>query len=168
MTAAGAVHRLGFGSAATRGAQVGFWSAMVYGATVTFLIVLRSSLQIGRVLSLDEGLLGTLVANAFSVFWPCLITTLLLGAVAALLGMMAFGIIYALCQTGHRQRTPVQTVAIGFGVSALMVLLVNVSVIQVLGGFWDVFWPQGYLFWVGMPSLVFVAATTWVSRRNDV
>jgi hypothetical protein len=55
-----------------------------------------------------------------------------------------------------------QRALLGFGVAALVALPVNLLVIQAVGGYWGAFWPQGYLFWIGLPSLVFVAATAWV------
>ncbi|MCX6045134.1 MAG: hypothetical protein NT075_08470 [Chloroflexi bacterium] len=32
-----------------------------------------------------------------------------------------------------------------------------------LGSYFDALWPMGYLFWLGLPSLIFVGATTWIS-----
>lgn len=148
-----------------RGAQTGFLSALLYGALATLAIGVRSSLQILSVLSLDEGLLPTLAANGFGLLWPCLITTLLLGAIAALVGVVTGWAVYALSHIGPGPKTPRQTATLGFGVPALMLLLINLLVIQGIGGYWGAFWPQGYLFWVGLPSLVFVAATAWACRR---
>lgn len=166
MSAARSAQSFTLGSAVRSGARMGFWSALLYGALATLYIILRSSLQIGRVLSPDEGLMGTLVANAFGVFWPSLVTTLLLAIPAALLGGLTLAVVAALCALVRRRRTPAQAAVIGFDVSALVVLLVSLLVFQATGGYWDAFWPEGYWFWVGLPSLLFVAATTWMFARQ--
>jgi hypothetical protein len=47
-------------------------------------------------------------------------------------------------------------------VSGGLALLVNFLVVQAIGAHWGAFWPAGYLFWLGLPSLVFILTTTWL------
>ena len=150
------------------GAAAGFISAMVYGGVTTLYIILRSSAQILGVLSPAEGLWGTLVATALSIIWPCLVTTLLLGLLAAVIEMGAFVIIYGLALALNGWRSPARLVAIGFIVAGNLVLPVNFLVVQGIGAFWDAFWPMGYLFWLGLPSLIFIGTTTWLCWQDEV
>jgi hypothetical protein len=156
-----------WGTAAYSGARLGFISALVYGGLATLYIILRSSFRILGVLSPAEGLLGTLLANAFGVLWPCLVTTLLLGALAAILGVAAFSVIYGLSSVLNRRRSPGRAAAIGLLVTGSLATLVNLLVVGGIGTYWGAFWPQGYFFWLGLPSLVFIGTTTWLCWRAE-
>jgi hypothetical protein len=157
-----------WGTAAGYGAAVGFLSTLLYGTVVTLYIILRASAQILEVPSPAEGLLGTLVANAFSIVWPCLVTTLLLGLLAAIIETTAFLIIYGLSLMLNGWRLPSQGAAIGFMVAGSLAFLVNFLVMRGIGAYWGAFWPQGYLFWLGLPSLIFIGTTTWLCWQQEV
>lgn len=157
-----------WGTAARYGAAGGFISALVYGAVATLYIMLRSSAYILDVLSPAESLWGTLVANAFSIIWPCLVTTLLIGLLAAIIETVAFLIIYGLSLILNGQRSPLRVAAIGFAVSGSLALLVNFLVAWGISAYWSAFWPMGYLFWLGLPSLIFVGTTTWLCWQEEM
>jgi predicted outer membrane lipoprotein len=156
-----------WGTAARYGAALGFISALVYGGLATLYIILRSSLQILDVLSPAEGLLGTLLANAFGVLWPCLVTTLLLGVLAAVIETAAFSIIYGLSLALNGRRSPGRAAAIGLLVAGGLAALVNILVVRGIGAYWDAFWPQGYVFWLGLPSLLFIGTTAWLCWQGE-
>jgi hypothetical protein len=155
-----------WGAAARYGAAIGFISALVYGGLATLYIILRSSLQILGMLSPAEGLSGTLLANAFSVLWPCLVTTVLLGVLAAVIGTVAFSIIYGLSLVLNGRSSPSRAAAIGFLVAGGLAALVNILVVRGIGAYWGAFWPQGYFFWLGLPGLMFIGTTTWLCWRR--
>jgi hypothetical protein len=157
-----------WGAAARYGATIGFTSALVYGALATLYIILRSSLQILGVLSPAEGLLGTLLANAVSVLWPCLVTTVLLGVLAAVIETAAFSIIFGLSLPLKAHGSPGRAAAIGLLVSGGLAVLVNLSVGRGISAYWGAFWPQGYLFWLGLPSLIFMGTTTWLCWQGEM
>jgi hypothetical protein len=157
-----------WGTAVRYGAAVGFSSAIVYGAVATLYIILRSSVQIIGVLTPAEGLWGTLVANALSIVWPCLVTMLLLGLLAAVIETVAFLMIYGLSLILIGQRSPFRMAAIGFVVSGILALLVNFLVVQGISAYWGAFWPMGYLFWLGLPSLIFIGTTTWLCWQGEI
>ena len=159
---------LSWGTAARYGAAVGFISALIYGAVATLYVILRSSAQILGVLSPAEGLWGTLVANAFGVVWPCLVITLLLGLLAAVIESVAFLIIHGLSLAFSDQRSPSWMAAIGFVVAGGLALLVNFLIVSGISTYWSAFWPQGYLFWLGLPSLIFIGTTTWLCWQGEV
>lgn len=157
-----------WGIAARYGAAAGFISALFYGAVATLYITLRSSAQILGVLSPAEGLWRTLAANAFGIIWPCLVTTLLLGVLAAIIETVAFFIIHGLSLILKGQRSPTQVAVIGFAVSASLAFLVNFLVVGSISTYWSAFWPIGYLFWLGLPSLIFIGTTTWLCWQEGV
>ena len=154
-------------AAARYGAAIGFISALAYGALATLYIILRSSLQILGVLSPAEGLLGTWLANAFGVLWPCLVTTVLLGVLAAAIETAGFSIIYGLSLALNGRRSPNRATAIGFLVAGGLAALVNILVVRGIGVYWGAFWPQGYVFWLGLPSLMFVGMTARLCWQGE-
>jgi hypothetical protein len=156
-----------WGAAARYGATIGFISALVYGALATLYIILRSSLQILGVLSPAEGLVGTLLANAFSVLWPCLVTTVFLGLLAAVIETAAFSIIYWLSVALNGRRSPSRAAAIGLLVAGGLAALVNILAVRGISAYWGAFWPQGYFFWLGLPSLMFIGTTTWLCWQGE-
>jgi len=156
-----------WGAAVRYGATMGFVSALVYGALATPYIILRSSLQILGVLSPAEGLLGTLLANAFGVLWPCLVTTVLLGVLAAVVETAAFSIIFGLLLALKAQGSPGRAAAIGLLVAGGLAVLVNILLVRGISPYWGAFWPQGYLFWLGLPSLIFIGTTTWLCWQGE-
>lgn len=159
---------LSWGMAARHGAAAGFFSALIYGAVATLYVILRSSAQILGILSPAEGLWGTLVANAFGVVWPCLVITLLLSLLAAVIESVTFLIIHGLSLALNGQKSPFRMAAIGFLVSGGLALLVNFLIVSGISTYWSAFWPQGYLFWLGLPSLIFIGTTTWLCWQDEV
>lgn len=157
-----------WGAAARYGAAVGFMSAIVYGTVTMLYIILRSSVQIMGVLTPAESLWGTLAANASIIVWPCLVTMLLLGLLAAVIETVAFVIIYGLSLILNGQRAPFRAAVIGFMVSGSLAWLVHFLVVQAISAYWGAFWPIGYLFWLGLPSLIFIGATTWLCWRGEI
>ncbi|MBK8049111.1 MAG: hypothetical protein IPK16_19545 [Anaerolineales bacterium] len=55
--------------------------------------------------------------------------------------------------------------AIGFGVAATITLVVNLLLWRGLGVFFDQLWPSGYLFWIGLPGVLYMIATAAAMSR---
>jgi hypothetical protein len=145
------------------GAILGFTLAVAFGAVFALYAILRSSLQIALILSAGEGLWATLAANAFSLLIPILSFTLLLGIVAALLQSMALLLVYGFTALLNPYRSPARAAWIGLITAVILASGVQFAIQRRLGIYFDALWPMGYLFWLGLPSLIFVGATTWIS-----
>jgi hypothetical protein len=153
---------------ALSGLWLGFGLTLVYSALFALYALVRSSLQIALTLSLGEGLVGTLVANAFALLLPILSFALLLGIGAALLQSVTLLLVHGLAALINPHLTPIHMAGIGAAAAALLAGAIQVMVQQSLGSYFAALWPTGYLFWLGLPSLLFVTTTTWVSWRFAV
>ena len=150
---------------ALSGGRLGFMLALAYSAAFAFYAIVRSSWQIGATLAPGEGLLGTWVANALALLLPILSFALLLGISAALLQSITLLVVYGLAALVNPHHIPSGMAGIGAATAALVAGAIQVTAQQSLGSYFAALWPTGYLFWLGLPSLLFVGATTWVSWR---
>lgn len=149
------------------GLRLGFVLAFMYSAGFLLYAVVRSSWHIVTSLPVAEGLVGTLIANAFALVVAVLFFALLLGIVAALLQGITLLLIYGLARLLLADRAPIVVAGLGLVVAALLAGALQLLVQRSLGSYFAALWPMGYLFWLGLPSLLFVAATTWISWRTS-
>lgn len=147
------------------GAWLGFGLALLYSAAFALYALIRSSWQIGETLAVGEGLVGTLIANAFALLLPILIFALVLGLGAALLQSVTLVLVQGLATLLNPHNTPMRMAIIGAVTAGLLAGALQMMVEQSLGSYFAALWPAGYFFWLGLPSLLFVSATTWVSWR---
>jgi hypothetical protein len=96
-----------------------------------------------------------------------LVTTVLLGVLAAVIETAAFLIIYGLSLALNGRRTPSRAAAIGLLVAGSLAALVNILVVRGISAYWGAFWPQGYFFWLGLPSLMFIGTTAWLCWQGE-
>lgn len=148
------------------GVRLGF--GLVGGYSLLFLVyaIIRSSLQIMTSLSAREGLVGTLIANAFALLMAVLGFALLFGVIAAIAECVLLLIIYglsALLNPGHLQG---RAAWIGLLVTASPALALVIFVQQQLGIYFVALWPMGFLFWLGLPCLLLIGVTTWLSWQS--
>ena len=148
------------------GALAGLGALALYVLLFIVYAVTRASLQILGTLSPGENLLGTLLANAFSIGLGATSVALLLALLVAPLGaltlLLASWVDRWLNPHGERRRAA----WIGAGVAAIVFELLTVLVLQGVGPFTAAFWPQGFLFWLGLPGVFFVVAMTLAAVRN--
>lgn len=153
------------GGTALSGVVLGFTLALAYGFTFVVYAIVRSSLQIVAILSPGEALVGTLLANAFALFVPALVFALLCGLGAALLQSITLLLVHGVAALINPHHAPALMAGIGLISASLLAGASQVAVQQSLGIYFDALWPSGYLFWLGLPSLLFIGATIWVSWR---
>jgi hypothetical protein len=144
-------------------ARLGFMAALAYGLAFAVYAIVRSSLQIGAILSPADGSFGTLVANVFAILMPTLSFVLLLGIGAALIEWVTVLLVYGLTALINPQRSLVRAAWIGFVTAGILTGAFQFSIQSSLGSYFDALWPAGYLFWLGLPCLIFVGVTAWIS-----
>lgn len=153
------------GGTAQSGLRLGFILAWLYSAAFALYAIGRSSWQIAATLAPDEGLFGMLVANVFALLLPIAVFALVLGSGAALLQSVTLLAVRGMALLFRDHHTPAFTAWIGFVTALVLVGAIALTVPRSLGSYFDALWPSGYLFWLGLPSLLFVGATAWVSWR---
>lgn len=147
------------------GVRLGFALAFSYSAGFALYAIIRSSWQIAASLPLAEGLLGTLVANAFALVVAVLFFALLFGTGAALLQSITLLLVYGLARLLSAHRSSLVVAGLGLITAGLVAGLLQLLVQRSVGSYFAALWPMGYLFWLGLPSLLFVGTTTWISWR---
>lgn len=145
------------------GLLLGLSEVLIYGLVFGIYATVRSSIQIGRVLALQEGLVGTLLANALSLFMAILMFTLLLGIGAAIIEAITLLLVYALSALFNPQGFQTRGLWIGLTTSGVLVAVILGLVQQSLGIYFAALWPSGYFFWLGLPSLLFMSVNGWLS-----
>ena len=151
--------------AAGRGARFGFLLALVYGALFALYAIVRSGWQIVTTLPPGAGMLGTLAANTAAIAFAALWVTLMFAVVAAAVGAVTMAVAHGLASLLRLQGSPIGRVTLGVLVALVLVAGLQWIVIQAVGRYGSAFWPAGYWFWLGLPSLLFVIGMGWVSRR---
>lgn len=148
------------------GITVGF--SLVLGYSLLFLVyaIGRSSVQITASLSVREGLVGTLIANAFALLMAVLGFALLFGVIAALGEALLLLIIYGLSALFNPQQLPGRAAWIGLIATGMPAVALLLFVQQTLGIYVAALWPAGFFFWLGLPCLLFIGATTWLSWQG--
>ncbi|MEZ4863478.1 MAG: hypothetical protein R3C14_19320 [Caldilineaceae bacterium] len=149
------------------GLRLGFGLTLIYSAGFALYAIVRSSWHIVASLPVAEGLVGTLVANAFALIAAVLFFALLLGVVAALLQSITLLLVDGLARLLMAHRSPLVMAGLGMISAALVAGAVQLLVQRSLGSYFTALWPTGYFFWLGLPSLLFVGATTWVGWRVE-
>lgn len=147
------------------GVSLGFALVLIYSSSFALYAIVRSSYQIFAALPWAEGLVGTLVANAFALIVSILFFALLFGMGAAVLQSVTLLLIYGVAALLAARRSPRVMAWIGLITSGLLAGVIQVAVQRSLGSYFAALWPTGYFFWLGLPSLLFVWATTWISGR---
>ena len=145
------------------GVKLGFCLAVVYGCAFLFYSIVRSSLQIMAVLSPGELLEGTLLANTFALLAPTFFFVLIFGIVAGVLQSLALLLVRGFTALVPNSCSPVVAALLGFITATGFVTAIHIAAQRMLGIYFAALWPAGYLFWLGLPSLIFIGATTWVS-----
>jgi hypothetical protein len=153
------------GRAAGYGALMAFVLAIVYGAVFAVGAAGRASLQIAARLNGAEGTVATSVMSGFSILIASLAVSALLGLVAAIIAAVAMalarGLTLWIAPGGEPQRAAMIGMFVGFSVLIGMSLLVR----QLSGVYFAQLWPAGYLFWIGLPCVIFLVAAAWLNRR---
>lgn len=143
----------------------GFGLALAYGASFALYAIIRSSSQIALVLADSTALWGTLVANALSILLASLLFALLLGIGAAVLQSIALLFVYAVAPFLNSHHASGRGAWIGLCVSGILACALHFVVQRSLGSYFAALWPAGYFFWLGLPSLLFMGTTSWLSWR---
>lgn len=149
------------------GLRLGFALAFIYSAIFALYAIGRSSWQIVASVSVAEGLIGTLVANAFALIVAVLFFALLLGVVAALLQSLTLLLVYELARLFAVHHSVIALAGLGLVVAGVLAGALQLWVQRNLGSYFAALWPTGYFFWLGLPSLLFVGATVWVGWRVE-
>jgi hypothetical protein len=147
------------------GATAGLTALLVYVLVFVAYAIVRTSIQIIGALDLADRMLSALIANAFSIGIAAISVGWLLSLVIAPLGALTMLLAYAATGALHALSNPTRAAIIG-GVTTMAVMLaLTVLVWNALGSLQTAFWPSGYLFWLGFPSLFFAAAIALASWR---
>jgi hypothetical protein len=139
--------------------------AILYGCLFAAYAVIRSSTQIAAVIGIGGDFTPTVMASGFAILVASLAAALLIGVFAALLETVALVVSRSVVVWLDWAQEPRRAAGIGFCVAAAIALALNLLVWRGGGIFMDQLWPSGYLFWFGLPCLIFVAATTWAMSR---
>ncbi|GEM_PF-4964828 len=151
------------------GAMLGFLAALVYGVAFAIYAILRSSFQILSVSLPPRFLPGTLGANAVSILIAAVSISLLASIIPTLIQALTTFILYHLSALSNPHRTPVKAISLGIGISACISLIIGILFRQTTASYYPAFLPWGYLVWIGLPILIYICLSVWISWKiNEV
>jgi hypothetical protein len=149
---------------ARAGAAVGVGLTFAYALTFALYAIVRSSWTIWRWTPPDLGKLEALAANAASIVVASVASAGLLAVVVALLSMgTALVMAWALATWNAHQSTG-RAILMGAATALVVVVVGQFTLSWALGRSLFSFGAATYLFWIGLPSLLYVGAGGVLAR----
>ncbi len=145
------------------GASLGAGLALVYGLIFIAIALIRYGIDLSA--APPEGGFWLMVGGgAVSLAVASLGITAIMALVAAVVGMVTAVCAAALYWLAKRIGAGLHPAAIGAGVAILFVLLLHMALGQMSLWSWSSLLDTTYLFWLGLPALVYVLAALVASR----
>ena len=112
-------------------------------------------------------MLATLLANAVSIFILAIEFATGLGLVAAVIGGLTMAMVSLLARLLERRLAQQQNALIGLALSVLIAAGLHLLLGSLEGLPHAILFRSttSYLFWLGLPCLLYIASTTWYSGR---
>jgi hypothetical protein len=145
------------------GAWMGAWLALGYGAVFALYAMMRATFAI--VALGPERPAGTIPAVAVALLYTSLVFALLAVPGAALLGAGTAALIRRLLPRLNRRGSPARAALIGALTAFTLWLIFYTLQTLALGDRLTWAYPATFLFWIGLPGVVYVAAAAWGARR---
>jgi hypothetical protein len=142
------------------GAILGFTEALVYGGIYSQVGIFYTSGIILR--NLQTEILSTVLANALSVLIGSMFFAVFFGLLATIIQALTFGLTAFISRMGNLH---IKGSIVGFGVSVTLAAAIHLLVITSPPIVIQVFWKLSYVFWLGIPCLIFIATTTYFSQK---
>lgn len=149
------------------GLNMGLVTALFYGLAFSLVAIPRASAQILATLSLEEGMLATLFANAANIYILAIEFAFGLGLIAAVFCAISFLLVYGMVLILHAN-TPRQRMWIGLATSLVLAVILHALLWPIEGIAHAMLFRSigGYLFWLGAPCLIYIALTGWMSLKS--
>lgn len=151
---------------ARRGAWIGARLALAYGAAFALYAIVRATLAL---LALGpERPAGTIPALAMALLYTSLVFALLAVPGAALLGAGTAALLRRLLPRLNRRGSPARAALVGALTAFTLWLIFYTLQTLVLGDRLTLAYPATFLFWIGLPGAIYVAAAAWGARELEV
>jgi hypothetical protein len=145
------------------GATSAFTAALLYGLLYSLI---GAFLTTGTVLkNMQMDVLPTIFTNALSVFIGAMFFAITFGLQAAIIQGLAFFVVAALTGKKLFGRQAILARWIGLGISLFFSLLIHLIILVSPSIVYQVFWKLSYVFWLGIPCLIFIGLTTFFSGK---
>lgn len=141
-----------WGQTARSGAGFAVRLTIAYAVVFIVYALVRSVLRLLPTPTFDAGLVGTLLAYGVSLALPALVIALILALVMTLLGIVTALIVRGLLSVLNPTHAPLSAILVGAAVALVIAALLHVG----LGFSPDSLTWETYLFWVGIPSAIYV------------
>lgn len=151
--------------AAGYGALLGYGMAILYGVIFAAFATLRAAPQIAMRLNGAEGTVATIIQVGFAILAASLGVAVLLACFAALVAAVTMAVARGLTIWLAPAGQPQAAAIIGLLVAGAVLVGLSLLVWQLSGSYFAQLWPGGYLFWIGLPCLLFMVAAGWANQR---
>jgi hypothetical protein len=151
--------------AASRGAALCVVLAILYALAFLVYALIRSAFTVLSIDNPDAGRVSTLIATWASLFVAVLAITIILAILVAILGAVTGIIINALSSFLNPEHVPQRAVGIGIAVCLGIVVLLHLALRSAMNFSLPDLLSEHALFWLELPSLIFVVAGGAASAR---
>lgn len=143
---------------AWRGFKLGYGLAVTYSLLFELIAIAATSWEIQSRLGWGEGAAGAIGASALSFCISVTALALLFSLLPGVLVMLAFLFTRGLLPLAAEGLTPRRISTVAVFVTVGLLFLVNLVAWQAGGTFFVQLGWSGYLFWFGLPGILFVTA----------
>lgn len=151
--------------AARRGAGVGVRMTLLYAALFILYAIVRSTLELLSFPAPDAGTASTILATVVSLIVAALAITLLLIPVSVLAGIVLALLVHLLLPVAGRGFTFIGTLLISLALAFVVADTVQLVLLPA-AGFKPLSLPlETWLFWFGLPTLLYVVAAAFEGGR---
>lgn len=155
----------GWMRAARHGAAIGLRMTLLYAALFIVYAVGRSLVELATLPAPDAGMLRTMLGTAASLVVASLSITVLLLPVSAVAGIVTSLLLHLVLPRAGGRFTVSGTLLISFVTAMVIADVVQVGILPALG-FAPLSLPfETWLFWFGLPTLIYVIVVVWDGGR---
>jgi hypothetical protein len=148
------------------GAVTGFTAALIYGVLYSLIGAFLTTSTVLK--NLQGDVLPTILANVISVFIGAMFFAITFGIVAAFIQGLTFCLVATLVGKKLFGRETLKAGQIGLGISLIFALLIHLAIWFSPPIVYQVFWKLSYIFWLGIPCLIFIGLTTFFSTKLQI
>jgi hypothetical protein len=148
--------RFTWGDAARQGALTGAVLAYIYSLVFLLYAVVRESISVLNVGAADGGVL--LLSNAVSLAMVVLIFGTVMAIVSAVIGAVTEVVLLYAIRRLIGDYQPMAAVLTGVGVALVLAFVIHLITGIAPSPRLNLAYPETYLFWLGVPTVVYVVA----------
>lgn len=151
---------------AREGAEIGVRMTRLYAGAFMLYATYRLAIAIAECPSSDTPIAATIAAAAASMVVASVTITSILALVSMVVGAASALIVHWLLARAAARGARGRPIVVGASVALVSLVIGQIGLLPALGFSLLSLPATTYLFWVGLPSALYLVVTTWVARPS--